>query len=248
MPVKPKAPNLRPVHVASISDLSPHLRRIVVTGESLKDFPIGLEGSYVKVVLPQDGDDERKMRSYTIRRFDKTTKRLTLDFVINLHTGPATNWAKNAKVGDPVAIAGPGPLKMTNYDHHSYLLVGDITSVNAINGYVPRFKSSADIRAIISVPTRTDIIQMDYQDADNTIWFIEDEASVTLEQVVIETAQNMAKDTHVFLGLEARTIRSLRPVLQQEIGFDRLNVSAVGYWKRGVDADRFGMEKKSNPL
>ena len=246
--MKQKKPNMRLTHVSEIIELSPHLRRIVVAGDSLKDFPVGKEGSYVKVVLQQDDKNELKMRSYTIRFFNQETNELALDFVVNRHNGPATNWAMNARVDDSVTIAGPGPMKMTNYDHHSYLLVGDLTSVNAINGYIPRFKKEADVRAIVSVPTRADIIEMDYDDSLNTEWFIEDEATITLEEKVIETAGDMSKDTHVFLGLEARTIRSLRPVLQEDLGFNRLNVSAVGYWKKGVDADRFGAQKKANPL
>ena len=246
--MKPKKPIIRLTHVSEVIELSPHLRRIVVTGDSLKDFPVGLEGSYVKVVLQQEGEYELKMRSYTIRFFNPKTSELALDFVVKRHNGPATNWALEAKVGDSIGIAGPGPMKMTNYDHHSYLLVGDITSVNAINGYVPRFNKEATVRAIVAVPTRGDIIEMDYDDSLNTEWFIEDEATITLEEQVIETARDMSKDTHVFLGLEARSIRSLRPVLQEDIGFDRLNVFAVGYWKKGVDADRFGAQKKANPL
>nr|WP_227006613.1 siderophore-interacting protein [Shewanella donghaensis] len=50
------------------------------------------------------------------------------------------------------------------------------------------------------------------------------------------------------MGLEARSIRSLKPILQDDIGFERLNTFAVGYWKEGVDADRFSDQKKINPL
>ncbi|WP_028867148.1 siderophore-interacting protein [Psychromonas arctica] len=238
--------NKRFTHVSQVIDLSPHLRRIVVTGDSLKDFPIDQEGSYVKIVLQKEG--KLVMRSYTIRLFDREKNELSLDFVINRHQGPATDWAQNAKIGDNIGIAGPGPMKITNYDHHSYLLVGDLTSMNALNGYIPKFKKEADIKAIIAVPNRKDIIKMDYDDSRNTLWFIEDEATMTLEETVLEAAKHMAKDSHVFLGLEARSIRALRPVLQEEIGFDRLNIFAVGYWKKGVNADRFGAEKRNNPV
>ncbi|WP_137673985.1 siderophore-interacting protein [Agarivorans sp. Toyoura001] len=241
-------PKMRLTHVSNIVELSPHLRRIVVTGDSLGDFPIGKEGAHVKVVLQQSTQKDPILRSYTIRSFSAETKELALDFVVNRHSGPATDWAKNAKVGDSLGIAGPGPMKLTQYQHDSYLLVGDITSLNAINGYVPRFNKSAEVNVVISVPTRADIIEMDYRDSVHTEWFVEDEATGTLEQAVFERAKNMPLDTQVFLGLEARSIRTLRPVLQQDIGFNRLNVSAVGYWKQGVNADRFGAQKKAQPL
>lgn len=246
--MRSKKPNIRLTHVAKITDLSPHLRRIVVAGDCLSDFPIGLEGSYVKVVLPQQGTEPTKMRSYTIRSFTPDNKELALDFAINLHRGPATDWASNAKVGDSIGIAGPGPLKLKDYDHHSYLLIADITSINALNGYIPRFKKSADVRAIIMVPTRADIIAMDYDDSVNTTWFVENENSMTFIEKVTAVAQGMDSDTHLFLGLESTWIRSLRPILQDDLGFNRVNISAVGYWKKGVDADRFGAEKRAKPL
>ena len=168
--------------------------------------------------------------------------------MVNRHIGPATQWAREAKIGDKISLAGPGPMKMTNYQHHSYLLIADITSINAINGYMPRFKKQADVRAIIIVPTRSDIIAMDYDDSNNTTWFIEDETTQTLTEKVVEISTGMSKESHVFIGLEATEIRTLRPVLQEEIGFDRVNLSTVGYWKKGGDADRFGAQKKANPL
>ena len=244
--MEPKKPNLRATQVTNIIDLSPHLRRIIVTGDALKGFPVGQEGVHVKVFLPTQGHP--KKRSYTIRSFDPETLELAMDFVINRHQGPATNWAKNAKIGDPISIAGPGSMKITQFDHHSYLLIGDITSINAINGYVPRFNPQADIRVIISVPTRYDIIDLDYEKSINTQWYIEDEITESLEDKVQAVAQDMAKDTQVFMGLEARSIRSLRPILQKQLGFDRLNIFAVGYWKKGVDADKFNAQKKVTPL
>ena len=246
--MRPRKANVRMTHVSQIIELSSHLRRIIVTGDSLNDFPIGLEGGYVKVVLPQQGDAPKKMRSYTIRSFNPNTKELALDFVVNRHDGPATHWARDAKVGDSVGIAGPGPMKMTNYEHHSYLLIGDLTSMNALNGYIPRFKNATDVRSIIVVPTRSDVIEMDYNNKHQTIWLVEDESNQTLAQKVAEVATNMAKDSHLFLGLEAGEIRTLRPLIQEQLGFDRVNISTVGYWKKGVDADRFGAQKKANPL
>ncbi|WP_051252712.1 siderophore-interacting protein [Ferrimonas kyonanensis] len=245
--MKSTKPTPRATYVSKVIPLSPHLRRIVVTGDSLSTFPEGMEGGYVKVVLPEV-DGLQKMRSYTIRAFDPDTRELSLDFVINRHRGPATDWAATAAVGDRVGIAGPGPMKLTNYQHHSYLLVGDLTSINAINGYLPRFRTEADVRALITVPTREDVIELDYDSGLNTCWIIEDECSEPLQQVVLNTARSMATDTHVFLALEAGQIRALRAPLQEQIGIDRLNLFAVGYWKQGVDADRFGLQKRAAPL
>lgn len=246
--MKPKKPNMRIIEVADIIDLSPHLRRIIFTGTDLQSFPVAREGAHIKVALPAHGDEKMMMRSYTIRFYHPETHKLAIDFVVNRHNGPATHWAKHANVGDIIRFAGPGQMKLTDFNHHSYLLVGDLTSVNAINGFVPRFDDAAKVCAIITVPTRADIIKMDYDDSTNTLWFIEDESAISLEDKVLQIATALPKDTHVFMGLEATSIRALRAILQDDIGFERVNTFAVGYWKKGVDADRFGEEKKLNPL
>ena len=248
----------RLTQVAEVIDLSPHLRRVVVAGESLADFPVGQEGAHVKVILPEEGESmpnldlteqERPvMRSYTIRSFDAEHKRLAMDFVVNRHEGPATGWALNAKEGDYVGIAGPGPIKLTNFEAASYLMVGDITSINAINGYVPRVNEDARIQVVITVPTRDDAIALDIADMHSVHWLVEDEMDISLEQMIRDVAADIPAETEVFMGLEASQIRALRPVLQDELGIDRCSIHAVGYWKEGVDADRFGVEKKDNPL
>lgn len=243
--------------VVEIADLSPHLRRIELFAESFSDFPAGQEGSYVKVILPFDGEEKPSldiksiprptMRSYTIRYFDKSKRILTLDFVVNRHDGPATNWARSAKIGDYVGIAGPGPLKLTDYSADSYLLIGDITSMNALNGYAARFKSQAEVTYIITVPSRADKIEMDIP-SNRLHWLVEDENSETITELIEKLAIPLTAETRVFMGLEARAIRPLRTLFQETFSIDRKQIYAVGYWKKGVDADRFGAEKKANPL
>jgi NADPH-dependent ferric siderophore reductase len=248
----------RLTQVAEVVELSPHLRRITVSGEGLAGFPVGQEGAHVKVIPPEEGEEKPRldlqgpdrpaMRSYTIRSFDAEHKKLTLDFVVNRHSGPATSWAQAAKVGDYVGIAGPGPIKLTNFDASHYLLIGDITSVNAINGYVPRINEDASVQVVIIVPTRDDAISLDIEDMHSVHWLVEDEMSVSVVDMVREIGRDLPADTEVFMGLEAKNIRRLRPVLQEELGILRRCIHAVGYWKSGVNADKFSMEKKANPL
>ncbi|PWI32644.1 siderophore-interacting protein [Vibrio albus] len=248
----------RLTQVVEVIELSPHLRRIAVSGESLAGFPVGQEGAYVKVIPPKEGEEmpcldlegpeKPVMRSYTIRSFDSEHKRLVMDFVVNRHSGPATNWAQTAKEGDYVGIAGPGPVKLTHFDAQNYLLIGDITSVNAINGYVPRINQDANVQVIIIVPTRDDAIALDIEDMHSVHWLVEDEMDISVVDMVREIGKDLPEDTEVFMGLEAKNIRSLRPVLQEEFGIARTCIHAVGYWKCGLNADKFSIEKKANPL
>lgn len=251
-------PTIRLTQVIDTIELTPHLKRIVLSGEGLLGFPTGQEGAHVKVLLPNVGEeipnldirgsDRPVMRSYTIRHYDQDTNRLSLDFVINRHQGPATEWAAKAKKGDYLGIAGPGPMKLTDFTAENYLLVGDLTSVNAINGYAKAISNQSTIHAIISIPTVEDIIPLDIGEHVSVQWLIEDNEESTFSNAILALATKLPTNTEVFLGLEARNIRTLRGLLQEEVGIHRQHIHATGYWKKGVDADRFSAEKKGNSL
>ncbi|MCL1113171.1 siderophore-interacting protein [Shewanella basaltis] len=73
-------PIVRETHIYNITDISPYLRRIVLSGDALADFPVNQQGAYVKVLIPQAGDIQLNTqvsgpnaalkRSYTVRDFD----------------------------------------------------------------------------------------------------------------------------------------------------------------------------------
>jgi NADPH-dependent ferric siderophore reductase len=252
-------PQARLVSVTHVESLSPHLRRIVFSSGQLAGFPQGKEGAHVKVLVPHPGEQFPELafdapkpafkRSYTIRSFDAGSLALTIDFVVNRHEGPATNWASTAKVGDFAAIAGPGAPKLSNYNEDNYLLIGDLTSINAVNGFARYIPKQANLKSIISVPTRADMIAMDAGEHLKIEWHIEDESSQTLEQQVERVAKIMPSDnTQVFFGLEARSVRTIKGLLLNDLGYERMNLFATGYWKKGMDADKFNRQKHQNPL
>ena len=56
------------VTVADKKRLSPNMIRLMLQGDSLKDFPTGYEGGYIKLVFPR-GLERPVVRSYTVREF-----------------------------------------------------------------------------------------------------------------------------------------------------------------------------------
>ena len=240
---------VRLTRVTAIHNIATHLKRFVLSGPDL---------AHVKVLLPHPGEALPNLdikgenpaikRSYTIREFDASNKELVIDFVIDCHQGPATDWAAGAKVGDYLGIAGPGARKLTDFNAGSYLLIGDITSVNAVNGYAKFIQPQATIKALVTVPTRSDIIAMDGEEQLQISWRIEDETPEVMAASVRDLATNMSSNSQVFIGLEASQLREVKSMLLSELAFNRLNIHATGYWKKGMDADRFNSDKKRNPL
>ncbi|MGF1759901.1 siderophore-interacting protein [Photobacterium sagamiensis] len=254
-------PVVRLTQVSQVIDLSPNLRRIVLTGDELVGFPEDQQGAHVKVLLPDAGETMPNMkvmgegaavkRSYTIRYYDKAANEIGLDFVVNRHQGPATQWACQAKVGDYLGIAGPGPRKLTNFDADTYLLVGDLTSVNAVNAYAQSIPETAKGYVIVEVPTREDILPIECADNVSVQWVIVNEQTENQREALLNAVSALPVvpcNTEVFLGLEARQIRTIKNYLLEEREIERCCVHATGYWKKGVDADRFSADKTVNPL
>lgn len=181
------------------------------------------------------------MRSYTIRHVDEHTGALTLDFVINMHQGPATNWAKEAKVGDEVGIAGPGPKKLDNYDHSYYLLLGDLTSVNAIKGYVQQLPINAKIDAIIHAPTKDDVISLD--SSRDVTWLITNNPDTDMINA-LKSLPLSEQQPIVFMALEAGLVRKAKTILTDELAIPRSQIVASGYWKKGLDSEAYKLKRQ----
>ncbi|WP_084605584.1 siderophore-interacting protein [Psychromonas aquimarina] len=236
--------NVRLTQVTNVIDLTPHLRRIVFTGKGLYGFPAGEEGAHVKVVLPAAGEqkpvldlggkDKPVMRSYTIQKYDPLSNQLSLDFVVNRHQGPATNWAAQAKKGDYLGIAGPGVKKLTRFTAQAFLLVGDLTSINAVSAFAQSTPAEADVHVLLLVPGRDDVIKLDVGEHVSIQWLVEEESE--LSESVLKLAGQLPEDTQVFLGLEAAQVKKLTTVLQEQLNIDRSNIHTSSYWIRGKSA------------
>ncbi|WP_338365422.1 siderophore-interacting protein [uncultured Pseudoalteromonas sp.] len=240
---------VRKAKVLSTEQITPHLQRIVVGSDDFSDLTPAHIGSYVKVLIPQNGQVDFNlktacMRSYTIQNVDPASGALTLDFVINMHNGPATLWASTAQVGDDVGIAGPGPKKLDNYQHSHYVLLGDLTSVNAIKGYMQQLPQSAKIDAFVHVPTKQDIIELHTQRIAN--WLVTD----TPDTDMLSALNNLPQTNEapiVFMALEAGLVRKAKTLLTQEYNIPRSNIVSSGYWKKGVDSEGYKKERQQSP-
>src|SRR6267143_6175017 len=97
-------PRTLPLVVASVADLTPHMRRIQLSGPSLDGFEYFPGQDLALPVVRDDGSIVR--RRYTIRRFDPGTQLLDLDFVMH-GDGPGIRWAQAAQPGLAVEAIGP---------------------------------------------------------------------------------------------------------------------------------------------
>jgi len=119
----PKKP-LPLLQVSATFQLTPHMIRVTLRGEEIKSIRSGCEGANCKLFLPQATqslDDFANqlvegprpvVRTYTVRYIRPQIGEMDIDFVDHGDTGPASAWARAAKVGSFCGFAGPGSIKV----------------------------------------------------------------------------------------------------------------------------------------
>lgn len=151
---------VRALVVRRVSEVTPGMRRITLTGEQLDahrtpdgtDQPafesFGFDDD-VRLFFPQAGSTapvlptvkdggliyprDRKVlsRVYTVRRHDPDAREIDIDFVTH-GIGVATSWAQRARIGDRIHVLGPTRSRGLPEEFDWLLVVGDETAIPAI--------------------------------------------------------------------------------------------------------------------
>ena len=242
----------RLLEVVGVSDLTPSLKRVVLTGD-LEDFTsLGFD-DHVKIfpvregetsVLPTVGPDgpvfpepRPVARDYTPRRWDTTARTLILDFAVG-HGGPATDWVMAAKPGSQLGVGGPRGsfIVPTSYPHH--VLIGDETALPAIMRRLEELPRGVKATVIVEVgdeaarPTLASAADLE------VIWVERNggpRGRVDGLRAAAETALAEAPraDAYVWIAAESQVARTLRGTVVA-LGFDPKAMKAAGYWRAGA--------------
>ncbi|MGW0044199.1 siderophore-interacting protein [Rhodococcus sp. NPDC003348] len=249
---------LRELRVVRTTEVTPRMRRITVGGEQLEGFRSGefdvtafrTEGAddYVKIFLPEEGETEPVLpeqhdghlhwprkpapvaRAYTVRRFDPVTGELDLDFVVHGH-GVAGNWARDAKPGDVLHLAGPKVSTIPPTGADWWLLAGDETALPAIGRYVDTHADPAILHAVVLV----DGPEEEQADLTGVTW-VHRREGVADAKLLADAVRQIAPATGegwMWIAGEAAIVRELRAVAK-ELGVPKQLLDASGYWRAPV--------------
>ncbi|MFT4124260.1 MAG: siderophore-interacting protein [Microbacteriaceae bacterium] len=234
----------RALRVRSAEYVVPGIRRIALEGPDLAGFAADGPADHVRLLfpdavtgelsLPTIGPDGRILppagapatRDYT--PLDADGERLVIDFVVHGDEGPASAWAASAAPGDRLGVMGPRGSRLAPA-MGALLAVVDETAFPALARW--ERLTDAPITAVI-----------DAADAGREPYFAGSRAALTWTfrdrgDDLLETVRSLgdvAEDTFVFLAGEATTLAPVRRYLRRELGLPREQVSASGYWRRGV--------------
>ncbi len=229
----------RVVELRRTEPLTDQMVRIVFGGD-LDGFGVGaFTDHYVKLQLPPPGapyaapfdvgvvkqrfakEHWPRVRTYTVRRFDREASELTIDFVVHGDAGVAGPWALAARPGDRLQLAGPGGGYAPRGDADWHLLIGDASTVPAIGAALERLPGHAVPHVLLAAEP-----QPLPQPAGTTIRWVGD-----LRAAVAEL-RFPAGTPQVFLHGEASDVRAIRRHLLVDRGIPRDGHSISGYWKR----------------
>ncbi|MGY1434501.1 siderophore-interacting protein [Streptomyces reniochalinae] len=265
-PARParRKPQLHHARVARTEQLTPHMVRVVLSGDGLTGFPAGEHTDhYVKLLFPAPGVDypqpfdiERiraelprdqwpAMRTYTVRAWDPATGELTIDFVVHGDEGLAGPWARSAGVGDEVYFLGPGGAYSPSPDADWHLLVGDESALPAIAASLARVPEGAPVRAFIEVAGAEEEQPLAAPPGAEIVWLHRGAAPVG-ERLVTAVRELDFPEGRVlaFVHGEAGFVKELRGHLRLERGIAREQLSISGYWRLGADEDGWQASKR----
>lgn len=255
MPVQPGL-----LQVVDVVDPLPGLRRITFSGERLAAFPSECAAGHIKLFFPTDPRDVPELpyldaegnkrwpirrpvtRTYSVRAFDPRTRRLSVEFVLHDAPGPASDWARVARPGLRIGVAGPAVPAVLASNPNWNLFVGDLSALPMISALVERLPLGAVAEVLLELPT------------DRTIHF-DAECRVQVTQRLGsrgEALLPMLKDVvfpktrtslRVCAAGESAVIVSLRHYLERELRLPKSALYTVPYWKHAATEEEYHQER-----
>ena len=248
------------LHVLRREQLSPHLVRIVLTGEEFDSFVTNdSTDKYVKIhfAKPELGltppfdlealrhtlapEDLPVTRTYTVREVDPDARTLSIDFIVHGAEGLAGPWANAAQPGDLLAFSGPGGGYAPDGGAAWHLFAGDQSALPAIASALAALPATARGLALVQVADPSEILELAAPPAVEIQWLFG--ADPALLVGAVDAASWLPGRPQIFAHGERSAMKGLREVFSAR-GVHRSELSLSGYWALGRTEDRFQAEKR----
>ena len=245
----------RLLRVTNVSYELAQFIRITFEGDELQDFVSAAFDDHIKLfftplggaltVLPETGEEglvfkegEPKplMRDYTPRYFDVSSGQLVMDFALH-EAGVATDWAKQAQIGDQLVIAGPrGSMIIPKvYDWH--FLIGDESAYPAIARRLEELPSDVQVTVFLAVKDEATQLPLNTQAKLQIHWLYHHGKAAGDDFVnALATTDFPQGEGYVWAGGESSDMKRVYQHVVTERGFNKKRIKAASYWKRGSSA------------
>lgn len=223
--------------VAAVDDLSARMRRVTFSSPDFADFESPSHDDHVKVFFPAmaAGSTDRSARDYTPRHVDIARQTLTIDFVLHAD-GPATSWARTARLGDALEIAGPRGSTVVPDDFDWYLLIGDSSALPAIGRRVEELRAAVPVTTIVTIEDDSDAQVFATRAAWRPQWVVRgadvaDDSDAIIR--ALEAVELGDGDGFVWVAGETAVVRAVRRYLLDVRRHPAAWLKASAYWTHG---------------
>lgn len=224
----------RRLTVKAVTDLTPSLRRITLTGTDLADFETPSADDHVKLFFTPDDGGEAIGRDYTPRNFRREALELDVDFVLH-ESGVATTWAKQARVEDELVVGGPRGSTLVKYEFDEYLLVADDAGLPALLRRLEDLPAGAKVTVFAEVQSAAHELPTTTQAALTLRWLHRGDAAAgttTLLQDAVGAWPQPTGTVFVWVGAERATASFIKENLLAR-GLDADTMRMTAYWTKG---------------
>jgi NADPH-dependent ferric siderophore reductase len=244
--------NFRTARVVAVTDVTPRMRRVTVTGEDLARFASDTAW-HVKLLIPGtrtleeprwpvlspsgqpvfEGCDLTR-RTYTIRRIDPGAREIAMDFVWHGDGSPGSRFAAQAAPGDWLGITGPGgghvPVQGWT------LIGGDETALPAIARALETMPADSRGVVLIEIAGAAERQNLAPPPGMALHWLHRDGAApgAKLLPAVQAVAWPALGERSAWVACEAATAQALRLHFAETVGLPRGRFRAAGYWRQGL--------------
>ncbi|MFJ8887798.1 siderophore-interacting protein [Streptomyces sp. NPDC102402] len=244
---------VRETEVVRTAMVGAGLLRVTLGGKGTEGFEAHAPDEHVKMLFP-DADGTLRLpepngamlrwagsvlrsRQYTVRRHDPVSGEIDID--IALHDGGlASDWARDARPGDVMHLAGPPGGLIVPHSYDRYLIAGDITALPAIARRLEELPRTAKGWVFVEVPDAAQEIELSAPEGFEVSWLHRDRRPLEADEAFVRAVTSVTvpegERVYVWVAGEAGQIKPLRRWVRGELGLEKADHDITGYWKRGV--------------
>ncbi|WP_295805591.1 siderophore-interacting protein [uncultured Nitratireductor sp.] len=243
------------VTVVAKERVTPHMLRVKFACANVEPF-IGGE-MHVRLLLPRHGrlpvwpeaaegggfkwpkgENEIRLRAYTIRAVDAERNELWIDFLLHPTSGVATpgaDFARAARRGDRIALLGPGSgrLPPSSVIH----FVADETALPAIARIAAEVPAGTRMRGIIEVFDEAEEQPLPTAGSLEVRWlhrrYYPEGAKGRLAREGCKLIENADETSFIWVACEKQDVRSMRNLLKT-LGRNGEDTYVAWYWDRNL--------------
>lgn len=256
IPPRPKRFPPRMLRVLDCEQRSPHTRRIRFAPSTFEGLGLHCAAAHIKlffpkphqheVVLPKLGPKgpiwpppELKpvVRTYSICEIDEQARTLSVEFVLHEAPGPASDWAKGARAGQKIGLAGPGPaLSVLTPTDRPLLLLGDLSArpaMEAILGAVEPSRRGVGLCIVDHPDEVLDLPTPEFFDLRWSVGSVHRAASLVKNGALHELIELLPRASKPYLWIagEHGFVVQVRDHLREAWSLASNDFYAVPYWR-----------------